>query len=55
MKSLLEEDPSELMGLEEENDPMETIGADDEEDDPRELMGLGEEEDEEDESFDCGP
>ena len=23
MKSLLEEDPSELMGLEEENDPME--------------------------------
>ena len=27
MKSLLEEDPSELMGLEEENDPMEAIGS----------------------------
>ena len=27
MKSLLEENPSELMGLEEEDDPMETIGA----------------------------
>ena len=42
MKSLLEENPSELMGLEEENDPMETIGPDeDEEEEPRELMGLG--------------
>ena len=51
MKSLLEEDPSELMGLEEENDPME-IGGEDEEEEPRELMGLGDEEDEEDESFD---
>src|SRR5580765_1604794 len=52
MKSLLEEDPSELMGLEEENDPMEMIGSDDEEEDPRELMGSGEGEDEEEEPFD---
>jgi hypothetical protein len=29
MKSLLEEDPSELLGLEEENDPMETIDSED--------------------------
>ena len=42
MKSLLEEDPTELMGLEEENDPMEMIGGEDEEEDPKELMGLGE-------------
>ena len=52
MKSLLEEDPSELMGLDEENDPMEVGGSEDEEDEPTELMGLGEEEDEEEEPFD---
>ena len=49
MKTLLEEDPSELMGLEEENDPMEMIGAEDEEEEPRGLMGWGEDEDEEEE------
>ena len=42
MKSLLEEDPSELMGLEEENDPTELTGSEDEEEEPRELMGWGE-------------
>jgi hypothetical protein len=41
MKSFLEEDPSELLGLEEDNDPMETIGSEDEEEDPQKLMGLG--------------
>ena len=42
MKSLLEEDPSELMDLEEENDPMELTGSEDEEDEePRGLMSWG--------------
>jgi hypothetical protein len=49
MKSMLEEDPSELLGLEEDDDPMETIGSDDEEEEPTELMGLGEDDDEEEE------
>ncbi len=42
MKSLLEEDPSELMELEEENDPMDLTGSEDEEEEPRGMMGLGE-------------
>ena len=50
MKSLLEEDPSELMGLEEEDDPMELSGSEDEEEEPKGLMGWGEEEDDDDES-----
>ena len=52
MKSLLEEDPSELMGLEEGNDPMELTGSEDEEEESGELMGLGDEEDDEEEPFD---
>ena len=42
MKSLLEEDPTTLLGLEEDNDPTDLIGAeDDDEEDPRELLGSG--------------
>jgi hypothetical protein len=42
MRSLLEEDPTEILGLEEENDPMDLIGSEEDEDEePRELMGLG--------------
>ncbi len=53
MKALLEEDPSELMELEEEDDSMDLTGSEDEEDEPRGLMGLGDEEDdEEDDSAD---
>src|SRR5262249_60671243 len=48
MKTMFEEDPSELLGLEEEGGTMELSGLEDdeegEEDDPRELLGLGEEE-----------
>ena len=55
IKGLLEENPTELLGLEEENDPMETIGSeDDEEEDPKELMSLGEEEDDEEDRFELG-
>jgi len=57
MKGLLEEDPTELLGLEEDNDPTEMMGFDDEEeeDKPRELMGLGEDEGDEDEdSYEFG-
>ena len=56
MKSLLEEEPTELLGLEEDNDPTESIGFEDqeEEDDPREMMGFGEGEGEEDDSFELG-
>ena len=36
MKSLLEEDPTELLGLEEENDPMDMIGSEEEEEETRE-------------------
>ena len=56
MKSLLEEEPTELLGLEEDNDPTESIGFEDqeEEDDPREMMGFGEGEGEEDESLEFG-
>ena len=51
MKTLLEEDPSELMGLEEGNDPTELAGSEDDEEEPREMMGWGEEDDD-DEEFD---
>ena len=39
MKSLLEEDPSELLGLEEENDPMELIGSDDDQEEEENTRG----------------
>src|SRR6185436_21067507 len=54
MKSLLEEEPTELLGLEEENDPSESFEDQEEEDDPREMMGFGEGEGEEDESLEFG-
>ena len=50
MRSLLEEDPTEILGLEEENDPMELIGSEeDEEEEPREFMGLGDDDEEDEE------
>ena len=52
MTNLLEEAPSELMGLEEENDPMEMIGSDDAGEDSVELMGLGDVEVDADEPLD---
>jgi hypothetical protein len=55
MKTTWEEDPTELLGLEEEGGPMEMIGSeDDEEEEPTEMMSLGGEEEgeEDDESFD---
>ena len=56
MKSLLEEEPTELLGLEEDNDPTDSIGFEDqeEEDDPREMMGFGEDEGEDDDSLEFG-
>ena len=50
MRSLLEEDPTEMLGLEEENDPMDLIGSEEDEDeDPRELMSLGDDDEEDEE------
>ena len=52
MKSMWDEDPAELVGLEDEGS-MEVGSDDEEEEDPIESMGFGEDEGEEgDESFD---
>ena len=53
MKTMFEEDPSELLGLEEDEGSMELGGSEfeDEEEEPTELMGLGEEEGDEEEDI----
>src|SRR5215831_11550443 len=57
MKAMWDEDPTELLGLEEEGSPMDLAGSeDDEEEEPTESLSLGEDENEEgEESYDLSP